>query len=459
MDDKTAEIPSLKNFSANSKKKTSSESTAKGSDRASSQQRRSQSHSASGRQSTQQKTSKTGDRADGKSGKSAPAPRTYARQRQDVSDAIARTQVVNTQSGYQTNSTSDRGREYSSEPQRAAQSNADRANYRRAESSQRRSGRTSSSDRAGQTPAKGSSGGNPPSGNGRKSAKKQRRPISPKARRVRRTVINVGLCLAVILIGVILSLTVWFKTETITVNGAGDIPKNEIIAASGLKIGENIFTAPKGKAEEKLERVFPYIKQAEIKAVFPNGISIDITMASPACVIEGLGGYYIVSEEGKVLEVSATADEIEAPVIEGVNVGGKVAGDYVEYGSSIVDEALKEMFTAFDELGCTEITAINISADEDTVEIKYVHDNRIVVYLGIPEHITYKIQTAHTIITEKIDTGGTMIAGDLDVSMCHDNMKSYFNQYTLLSPNSAYADEEETTAPEETQPDTQVYYY
>ena len=93
------------------------------------------------------------------------------------------------------------------------------------------------------------------------------------------------------------------------------------------------------------------------------------------------------------------------------------------------------------------------------VELKYVYDNRIVVYLGIPEHITYKVQTAHTIIKEKIDTGGTMIAGDLDVSMCHDSMKSYFNQYTLLAPNSAHATEPVTTEVQEDEPDTAVYYY
>ncbi len=476
MDDKTAEIPSLKKFTAQSKKTSSDrqrkpqtpERNHKSGSGQSAQTRTSESahnrpkNSADRRsQSTQRGSKQTGNRAGGTRA-SAPAPRTYARQRQDVSEAIARTQVVNTKDAYPESKPSDRyNNEYSAEPLRRQRSTEHSARTSdRAPQRTHSTGKDSTQRASAQRTAKGGSGsGNPPSGGRKPAAKNQKKPLSPRARKFRKIVINIGLCLLVLLAGIILSLTVWFHAETITVNGNGNIPKAEIISASGISIGDNIFTAPKGRAEDKIEKAFPYIQEAEVKSVFPNSISIDITMAEPSCIVEGLGGYYIVSSEGKVLDVAATTDEIQAPVIEGINVGGKVAGDFVEFGTTVVGEALKEMFTAFDELGCTEVTAINVAVEDEAVEIKYVHDNRIVVYLGIPEHITYKVQTAHTIIKEKIDTGGTMIAGDLDVSMCHDSMKSYFNQYTLLAPNSAHATEPLTTAPEETQPVTEVYYY
>ena len=97
--------------------------------------------------------------------------------------------------------------------------------------------------------------------------------------------------------------------------------------------------------------------------------------------------------------------------------------------------------------------------NNNTVEIscfiENVYDDRIVVYMGLPEHIDYKVQTAHTVIKEKIDVGGSMIAGDLDVSMCYDTMKSYFNQYTLLSPHVTATE----PATEEEQVETQMVYY
>ncbi len=461
MDDKTAEIPSLKNFTAQTKKqnkaavKSSSQSSAQRTRRPSGDTLSRQKNSRRKSQPADARRRETGNRAERTKSTSAPAPRTYARQRQDVSEAIARTQVVNTKGVTPKSSALDtESNEFSSQPlyrQRSSQSH--QRTQRTSQSTVSRTSRQEVSSR----PKQSSRNSAPQSGG--KSLKKQKRPLSPRARKFRKAVINTGLCFCVIVIGVVLSLTVLFKTESITVSGNGNIPKNDIIASSGLNLGENIFTAPKGRAEERLEKIYPYIQQAEVKSVFPNSINIEITMADPACIVEGLGGFYIVSSEGKVLEVAATADEMEAPVIEGVNVGGKVAGDFVEFGTTVVGEALKEMFTAFSDLGAEKITAINVSAEDETVELKYVYDNRIVVYLGIPEHITYKVRTAHTIIKEKIDTGGTMIAGDLDVSMCHDSMKSYFNQYTLLAPNSAFATEHEPTASEETQPETQAYYY
>lgn len=83
------------------------------------------------------------------------------------------------------------------------------------------------------------------------------------------------------------------------------------------------------------------------------------------------------------------------------------------------------------------------------MEIRYVYDNRIVVYMGIPENITYKMQTAQTIIAEKLDVNGAVLTGELDVSNSFDTKKSYFNQYSLIpevattEPSSISA----TTAP------------
>ena len=469
MEDKTAKIPSIKKFASENRKNTAQAEPdgprtyeRPSSRRKSETSERRERSSSSSRQSTakvpQSRTTSTSRGNGAERRESAPAPRTYARQRPDVSDAIAKTQVIRSDGTYPKSSPQKRSNEFSDEPLKKRRPSS--SYYSRPSSYERRTAyterQTPSSQRKHTDSAyqRGEAGAK-----GRVPQKGKKKHLSPRARKFRRFVINTALCLVVLVVGVILSLTVMFKTEEIIVSGNGNIPKKDIIAVSGLVTGENIFTAPKKRAAEKLEKTYPYIQNAEIKSVFPNGISIDITMAKPSCIIEGLGGYYIVSGEGKVLEVAATVDEIDAPVIEGVNVGGRIAGDFVDYGTNIIGDALRELFAAFEEFGCTKITAVNVQIKDEAVELKYVYDNRIVVYLGIPEHITYKVQTAATIIKEKIDTGGTMIAGDLDVSMCHDSMKSYFNHYTLLSPNSVHATEPATTEAEAIEPETVVYYY
>ena len=424
MDEKTAAIPSLKDFkehqrerSAQSartgsmqtkgqiKRSSSQRQVTKGAPVRNSQQRntkspsgtasRSASGSASRRPASPPKSG-TSRSTQNSRRTSAQAPHTYAKER---NENTARTNVNSGRTGERRN----------------------------ASSSARRTSTLSQRTRTQQTVR-------PPQ---RKPApvKKAKKPLSPAMRKFRNFLVYLSIILIVIIVGGILSLTVLFKTNNINVNGLGGMYKeDEIISASGLSFGDNIFTAPKSRAEDRIEKKFPYIEKADISSSFPDSINIDITLATPACMVEGLGGFYIVSDKGKVLEVSATDDEAGVPIIEGVEVQGRAAGEYIEYGSDVINQTMKEVFSAFKEYDCRKITAINIKAEEDSFNIKYVYDNRIVVFLGLPEHINYKIQTADKIIKEKIDVGGTMIAGDLDVSMCYDTMKSYFNQYSLLAP-------------------------
>ncbi len=277
--------------------------------------------------------------------------------------------------------------------------------------------------------------------------RKPKKPLSPKARKLRNILIYAGIILGVLLIALVLSLTVLFKTEQIVVSGNEMYSSEEIIEASGLNIGENIFTANKAAAAERIEKTYPYVEEANVYFTIPDSINIEIKMASPSYMVESSSGFYIVSEKGKVLEVSATDDEAAVPVIEGVAVSPKSPGEHLEYGSDTVTKALQEIFSAFKSLGCKDITAVNVETKDDTVKLRYVYDDRIVVYLGNPDHIYHKIHTANTIIKEKLDVDGSKPVGELDVSRSFETKKSYFNEYSILADNVAPPN---TTAPEET---------
>ena len=280
--------------------------------------------------------------------------------------------------------------------------------------------------------------------------KKSAKPVSHKARKFRSFVVYLAIVLVVLIVGLILSLTVLFKTENIEVSGNAMYSDEEIITLSGIDIGDNIFLAGKKRAEENIEKACPYIADAHVYFKLPDKIMIDITMAEPSYYIESLGGFYVVNEQGKVLEVTATDDEVDVPVVEGASVRGKAPGETIEYSSSVVSTAIGEIFAAFEEYNCEKITAVNVQQGSgSTVKFRYVYDDRIVVYLGLADNLNYKIQSATAIIKEKIDVNNSTIAGELDVSTAFENNKCYFNEYTLLAPNVApTVSTEETTAPE-----------
>ncbi len=293
--------------------------------------------------------------------------------------------------------------------------------------------------------------------------KKKKKPLSPFHRKVRRVLIYALIVLAILTVGVILSMTVLFKTEKIVVNVPDNFYSSEdIISASGLHYQDNIFMAGKTRAEDRLEEKFPYIKNAKVTAVIPDTINIDITLSTPSYAVKSDKLTYIANEDSKVLEVIATEDEVKVPLIEGVSVKDAKAGEKLEFESAIVKDSLTEMFNFAKEKGYNKITAVDIetrtaNSGAQTLEIRYVYDERIVVFIGIPENITYKMHTAHTIIDEKLDVNGAVLTGELDVSNAYDTKKSYFNQYSLIP--QVVITEPSTEATEDTEALADDEYY
>lgn len=296
----------------------------------------------------------------------------------------------------------------------------------------------------------------------RPALKKEKKPLTERGRKMRKIMLFTVFGLIMALLLLILSLTVFFKAKTIEVKGIDRYTKNEIITASGITDDDNIFSLNKKRAEERIEKIYPYVEDADVRAVFPSKIVIDLKMAEPACKINAIGGVHIVSDKGKVLEVTDNADNVDVPVIEGIQVKGRAEGEFVDYGSDVLTRALGEVFDAFSEFGCTKINEVNIITKGDIskgdgFELRYVYDNRIVVYMGIPEEVSYKIQVADKIIKKLHENEGTAVVGELDVSTCHDeNARSYFNPYSILSPDTTAP---ATTTQELSEEPTAVYEY
>ena len=274
-------------------------------------------------------------------------------------------------------------------------------------------------------------------------------------KRKKNILVTVLIVLSVVAVATVLSLTVFFKAQEFSIKCDGVYTKEEIIKASGITSSDNIFTVSKKDAQERIETECPYVESADVYSVFPNGIGIDIKLAEPAYKFEGIGGVYLLSDKGKVLEISNSGEEFKVPMIVGVSITGKPEGEFVELGSEILTDSFAEMFTAFRELGYKNITEVNITKKGDIFEIRFVYDDRIIVYVGIPEEITYKLKAADVIIKRLDSEDGTAISGELDVSTCHESGKSYFNEFSIIPPDEAAP---ETTAPEEEIP-TEVYEY
>lgn len=275
--------------------------------------------------------------------------------------------------------------------------------------------------------------------------RRNKKPLTAKQIRIKRIVITASIFVFVLLVGVIISLTVLFKTENIVVEGDSYYDEGQIIAFSNVSEQQNIFLGALNSTPEDIVSNLAYIESAQVSFTVPDTIVITVENAVPAYAIKDGNGYLIVSSKGRILDTTPTKtdDLVELKCGE---IKNKTKGSYIDFGDDSVSEILHSVAQSFADNGIDKITGFDIS---NPSEIVIDYDNRIHINIGLPEDIDYKIKTAFTIINEKLDPNKTgTIAGTLDVSTCNKNKLSRYKP----SPTMA------TTAPAATQPTTSPDY-
>lgn len=248
------------------------------------------------------------------------------------------------------------------------------------------------------------------------------KPISDRRRKLKKFGLAFFTISMFLVVGVILSLTVFFKSERIEVEGAEHYSAQDIVDASGIALGENLFLCDKCTGEHNIADKLPYIESAKISVKIPSTMLISVTESAPEFICKKGNECILIDSQGKVLEkVTGSVDKYSAPVVSGCGVKDAKPGQKVVFTQSGVFEILKSISQALGENEFSGVKEIDLS---NTAEISLNYANRIKIIIGLPEDISYKVKMAKVIITEKLsDTD----RGRLDVSACRGKKRaSYF---------------------------------
>lgn len=283
--------------------------------------------------------------------------------------------------------------------------------------------------------------------------KRQRKTLTPRQRKVRHIFAYCTIFIVILCIGVVLSLTVLFKTEKISVKGNTLYDENTIVELSGVKLEQNIFLAKWSATPNQIIDALPYVEDAKVDFTIPDTITITIKNADPAYVIISDGKYYKVSGSGRILEIE-DSDSQQLPVLKCSELTVTEVGKYISFKDENFYKILSEISDCLEK---NEFTNVNLVDMNETANISLIYDKRIKIVLGLPEDIDYKLRTAMTIINQKLDPEGTgVISGTLNVSECSTTKKSYFKDGTIsetIPGQTQPVTVPETTAPADTSPD------
>ncbi len=252
----------------------------------------------------------------------------------------------------------------------------------------------------------------------------------PKRRRgsVRKyTLYYVLVFLVIALVGITLSLTVFFKIENIGVTGNTVYKDADLIETTGIQAGDNLLRMRPRRLARILREQYPYIESAEIHRSLPDTVTIRVKIAEERAVLRdaSTGKYAVLSREGRALRAGLPACPVSLIEADGFSVAADAGTD--EEGNLLTEPlaeggiltsaekarfaALLEILDALDSEGLSgDIDVIDL---RDMLEIRLLYRGRVSVLLGSSEDLEYKIRFAKACIGKEV-TDGTV--GSLDVS-------------------------------------------
>lgn len=217
-----------------------------------------------------------------------------------------------------------------------------------------------------------------------------------RRRKRRKLMFYTLLTVFMVIVITVLSLTVFFNINKFDVQGNTHYSADEIIAASGLHTGQNMFRLNKFDIIENLKSSLPYLSDVTIRRKLPSSMQISVAESQPFAYISQQGSFYIIDENLKVLEAATEPQtgipEIKGLIIESVQTGQQLtAADGAEQTLLKLTQSMKANF------GTENVTSVNA---ESIYELSFVYDGRVTVMLGGAERLDDKLRLTRYVIDE-----------------------------------------------------------
>ena len=248
----------------------------------------------------------------------------------------------------------------------------------------------------------------------------------------------------------ILSTTVFFNIESADIIGSSIYSADEIIAASGIKGGDNMVRKNMGKAEKAITSELIYIEEAQISRKLPSSVEILVVPCIETASLQTEDGYLIVSESGKILRADAEPAEdtlvfLGAEPAEDMHIGMTFASAD-EDKTEVIYELLKKAGSGF----ASKITSFDVT---DRLNITCLYEDRITIEINSVADIDYKFRLAEEILDTKISPdaegrlklleNGAQFLSNEDIE--HNDQTFEMNMQTSVSTETSLS---ETTSEE-----------
>jgi len=241
------------------------------------------------------------------------------------------------------------------------------------------------------------------------------------------------LCIVIavaVALAVILGMAIFFKVDAdkILVSGTNKYTVAQIVEASGIKDGENLFAISEPRVSSSIIDRLPYVYHVRVGIKLPDTVKIEIEELEVVYSVEDSnGGWWLIRSDGGVVEQTNSAEAQQHTRILGVKIAEPTVGEpakaYQPISESPEGETEPVTVLASEQLSvvCTIAQYLEdsgIIGELKTIDVTNLGDiqmwygEKYQILLGDTLEMSFKIRT----LKSTLDRMGDYQSGMLDIS-------------------------------------------
>jgi len=182
------------------------------------------------------------------------------------------------------------------------------------------------------------------------------------------------------------AMTLFFRVDQVVITGQQRYTDAQVLEASGIEYGDNLFLLNKYDAAGNIVSALPYMEEIRINRTLPSTLTIEVRECSDPMAIVQDGSAWIISSGGRIVDQKAESAAENYPVVSGCrllapSVGTQMAlsTEYASQQASLLAlmSALEEadMLRDVDGIRLDDISAIRMDyVGRFTVKMPYGAD-------------------------------------------------------------------------------------
>lgn len=179
-----------------------------------------------------------------------------------------------------------------------------------------------------------------------------------RRRRGRFGILYILLSLLLVLAALAVGCVAFFRVNHVVVTGNSRYSAQEIISASGVESGDNLFLINRSRTAWAVMRALPYVKKASVIPQLPDTVELRVTETAAVAAVEISGERWLIDDSGKLVEKGDASLRPELPQVLGLahltpTLGERLSADQTVPETELKLESLKSLLTALQKRGLT----------------------------------------------------------------------------------------------------------